>query len=337
MRILVVGAGALGSLVGGLLSKENEVTMIGRPDQVSVINSRGIRIEGHTHGEYHPIALTEPPADGIFDLIVICVKSYNTRLTLEPLSHLVGEGTYVLSLQNGLDNEEVISQYIRENSLKAVLFGGITCHGVTYKEPGLVKHAGIGDTMIGIYDSPQSSDARAALSGVAEAFRKAGIEIDIVSSIEREIWAKAIINSAINPITAIRGERNGCIVSDPSMKELATHVVREGVSIARTHSIPLTEQEVLDRTFSTAKRTSMNQSSMLQDIKRKRRTEIESINGALVRKAEETGLDAPYNRTLYDLVRSLEESYLSAGNGTPSQPARSRSSRDGGASQQEGT
>lgn len=247
MKILVVGAGALGSLVGGLLSKDNDVTMIGRPDQVEVINSRGIRIEGHTQGEYHPIAFSDPPAKGVYDLIVLCVKSYNTRRTLEPLSHLVGEGAYILSLQNGLDNEEVISNYIKENSLKAVLFGGITCHGVTYKEPGLVKHAGIGETMIGIYDSPGGKDAKEALSGVAKAFRKAGIEIDIVSSIEREIWAKAIINSAINPITAIRGERNGCIVSDPSMNELATHVVREGVSIARTHSIPLTEQEVLDR------------------------------------------------------------------------------------------
>jgi 2-dehydropantoate 2-reductase len=328
MRILVVGAGALGSLVGGLLSKDNDVTMIGRPDQVSVINTRGIRIEGYTQGEYHPKALTEPPTDGSFDLIVLCVKSYNTRLTLEPLSHLVGDGTYILSLQNGLDNEEVISNYIRENSLSAVLFGGITCHGVTYKEPGLVKHAGIGDTMIGIYDPQGGKDAKEALSGVADAFRKAGIEIDVVSSIEREIWAKAIINSAINPITAIRGERNGCIVSDPTMKELAARVVKEGVSIARTHSIPLSEQEVMDRTFSTAKRTSMNQSSMLQDINRKRRTEIESINGALVRKAEESGMDAPYNRTLYDLVRSLEEDYLGSGSGTPSRQVRSRSGQD---------
>jgi 2-dehydropantoate 2-reductase len=332
MKILVVGAGALGSLVGGLLSKDNEVTMIGRPDQVEVINSRGIRIEGHTKGEYHPVALTEPPSDGKFDLIVICVKSYNTYLTLEPLSHLVGDGTYVLSLQNGLDNEEVISRYIRENSLGAVLFGGITCHGVTYKEPGLVKHAGVGDTMIGIYDSPGSSDEKAALVGVAEAFRRAGIDIDVVSSIDREIWAKAIINSAINPITAIRGERNGVIVSDPSIKELATCVVKEGVRIARSHSIQVTEEEMLERTFSTATRTSVNQSSMLQDVRRRRRTEIESINGALVRKASESGLDAPYNRTLYDLVRSLEESYLTDQSGTPAQRDRSRAPRDQGAS-----
>ncbi|MDG6225151.1 MAG: ketopantoate reductase family protein [Candidatus Thermoplasmatota archaeon] len=317
MKLLVVGAGALGSLVGGILSMDNEVTILGRPDQVNVINSRGITIEGHTQGKYFPKAVDTPPGDERFDLIVLCVKSYNTGIALESISHLFRPGTYVLSLQNGLDNEEAISRYIRERSIGAVLFGGITCHGVTYKEPGLVKHAGVGDTMIGLYESPPGVDALDGLTGIAEAFKHAGIQMNVVDSIEREIWAKALINSAINPLTAIRGEPNGIILSDPNIKDLARAVVKEGVSVASSHNIPLTEDEILSRTFRTAERTRGNISSMLQDIKRRRRTEIESINGAIIRKAEEKGMDAPCNRTLYRLVRSLEDSYLRPENKNP--------------------
>jgi 2-dehydropantoate 2-reductase len=314
MRVLVIGAGALGSLVGGLLSRENDVTIIGRKDQVDVINERGITIEGHTQGEYHPRAMVDPPAEGEFDLIIICVKSYNTKMTLEPLTHLLCKGTTILSLQNGLDNEEVISGYLRERSLDTVLFGGITCHGVTYREPGLVKHAGVGDTMMGIYDARDEMEALDRLNDVARKFKEAGIEIDVVRSINREIWAKAIINSAINPITAIRGERNGILIKDPNVNDLAMRVVKEGVDIARAHNIDLTYEEMLRRTFGTATRTENNLSSMLQDIKRRRRTEIESINGAIFRKASAAGMNAPYNHVLYVLVRSLEDSYLRNGN-----------------------
>ena len=316
MKVLVVGAGALGSLVGGILSKDNLVTILGRPDQVSVINSRGITIEGHTQGKYFPSAVTTPPADEIYDLIVICVKSYNTGIALESISHLLRPETYLLSLQNGLDNEETISRFIEERSLGTVLFGGITCHGVTYKEPGLVKHAGVGDTMIGLYESPPGVDAHNGLTGIADAFKHAGIQMDVVDSIEREIWAKALINSAINPLTAIRGEPNGIILDDPSMNELARSVVKEGVSVAVSHRISITEEEILSRTFRTAERTRGNSSSMLQDLRRRRRTEIEAINGAIIRKAEETGVQVPCNQTLYRLVRSLEDSYLGPKNKT---------------------
>jgi len=317
MKVLIVGAGALGSLVGGLLSRDNDVTIIGRQDQVEVINSSGIRIEGFTQGSFHPRALTDPPRSGRFDLIVICIKSYNTERALGPLSHLMGDGTYVLSLQNGLDNEERIARFIREKDLDVVLFGGITCHGVTYKEPGLVKHAGVGDTMVGIFDNPRQHEAADGVISVADLFRRAGIEMDVKERIDREIWAKALINSAINPLTAIKQDKNGIIIDDPNMTDLASRVIGEGVSIAIANGIDLTYDEVLQRTLATARRTCGNHSSMLQDIRRRRRTEIEAINGALVRKAELVGMEAPYNRTLYDLVRSVEDSYLDPPTGNP--------------------
>ena len=103
MRILVIGAGALGSLVGGLLSRDHDVTIIGRPEQVWVLKRKGLRIEGITHGEFRPKAHSGVPKDGEFDLIILCVKSYNTEISLEPLTPLLMKGTTILSLQNGLD------------------------------------------------------------------------------------------------------------------------------------------------------------------------------------------------------------------------------------------
>ncbi|MGA1822160.1 MAG: ketopantoate reductase family protein [Thermoplasmatota archaeon] len=311
MRILVVGAGALGSLVGGILSADHDVTMIGREAQVDVLNSRGIRIEGITEGEFHPRAMVDVPEGEDFDLIILCVKAYNTDLTLGPLSHLLRDDTWILSLQNGLDNEERIFTYLRENRLPGRVLGGITCHGVTYKEPGLVKHAGVGDTMIGRYHSdPADADMTSEIADIAQHFRKAGLDVDVTPTIEREIWAKTIINSAINPLTAITRERNGILIDNQEIRDIAVNIIKEGVHVAREYGMEISEEEMMDRTFKVAERTSANISSMLQDIMRGRRTEVDSINGAIFNKAIGKGICAPVNWTMYRLIKGLEDEYL---------------------------
>ena len=310
MRIIVIGAGALGSLVGGILSKRHDVTVIGRPSQVEVLNQKGIKIQGLTRGEYHPRALVELPEGERFDLIILCVKSYNTDLTLGPMSKIMNEDTWILSLQNGLDNEERIKDFLRRNSLPGRIMGGITCHGVTYKGPGLVKHAGKGDTMIGDFDGGGSAGQTEEIRRIAQHFKKAGMDVDVVDSIDREIWAKTIINSVINPITAITGKRNGILVENLALKEIARQLIREGVAVAKAYGLDITEEEMVERTMGVAARTASNRSSMLQDIMRKRRTEIDSINGAIYHKGKEVGMDSPVNWSMYKMVRGMEDSYL---------------------------
>lgn len=311
MKVLVIGAGALGSLVGGILSTDHDVTMIGRETQVDVLNKRGIRIEGITEGEFHPRAMVNLPEGEEFDLVILCVKAYNTDLTLGPLSHLLNDRTWILSFQNGLDNEERIFTYLRENDLPGRVMGGITCHGVTYKEPGLVKHAGVGDTMIGRYHAdPSDADISSDIAEIAQHFKKAGLDVDVTSTIERELWAKTIINSAINPLTAITRERNGIIIENQEIRDIAVNIIKEGVHVAREYGIDISEEEMLDRTFKVAERTSTNVSSMLQDVVRGRRTEVDSINGAIFNKAMDKGINAPVNWTMYRLVKGLEDGYL---------------------------
>jgi len=311
MKILVIGAGALGSLVGGVLSRSHDVTILGRPEQADVLNEKGLQITGLTEGEYRPNAVSDYPRGTTFDLIIICVKSYNTELVLDLISRDLSEGTYILSLQNGLDNEERIQRFLQSRSLPGKILGGITCHGVIYKQPGIVKHAGIGDTFIGPYliGPDVELDVREA-NRIADLFTDAGIDVVKTEAIRREIWAKTIINSAINPLTAIVGKTNGVIIEDPEMRKLAGALVDEGALIAKAHGIEIGEKELLDRTLKVAERTKNNISSMLQDIRRKRRTEIESINGALYRRAVEKGIRAPYNHSMYTLVMSLQSEYL---------------------------
>ncbi len=310
MNILVIGAGALGSLVGGVLSRKHDVTIIGRQEQVDVLNRDGLHIRGLTVGDFHPNATTGYPADMSFDLIIICVKSYNTEMALDHVAPYIKETTFFLSLQNGLNNEELISKKLKDDNLPGSVLGGITCHGVTYKGPGLVKHAGKGDTYIGLYTGPHDKITKEKVERIVQAFNDAGLEVELTEAIRREIWAKTIINSAINPLTAITGSRNGDLLTDRYLREMMDHLVEEGVEIARSHDIDLTVEEIIKRTHAVAERTKKNISSMLQDITRKRRTEIECINGALYEKAKLTNIYAPLNRSMYHLINAIQRQYM---------------------------
>ncbi|MGA1865921.1 MAG: ketopantoate reductase family protein [Thermoplasmatota archaeon] len=313
MRILVVGAGALGSFVGGLLSANHDVTIIGRPEQVWVLKRKGLRIEGISHGEFRPKAFSGIPRNEKFDLIILCVKSYNTEISLEPLTPLLINNTPILSLQNGLDNEEKIFNFIRSHGLGSNVIGGITCHGVTYRGPGLVRHAGVGETIIGHFNPPHEAGGEITpdVVSIARIFTDAGIEIQTTSCIDREIWAKTIINSAINPLTAIVGGPNGVILENEELNGMARDLISEGVIVSRRNGIDLELEEMTERTFKVAERTSQNHSSMYQDIKLKRRTEVDSINGALYEKARQVSMDAPLNLTMVRLIKGLEVLNLS--------------------------
>ncbi len=163
--------------------------------------------------------------------------------------------------------------------------------------------------MIGHYGT-DSEEGRLLSHDVANAFQNVGFDMETTSRIGREIWAKAIINSAINPLTAIVGVRNGVILSNPELHSSAEDLIREGVEIAKAHGKDLTFEEMRERTFDVAKRTSRNRSSMLQDLQRKRRTEVDSINGAIAEKAAEVGMPAPVYPTMGRVRKAREDRSL---------------------------
>lgn len=296
MKILVFGAGALGSYVGGMLSKKCHVTLIGRKEHVDAINSKGLIIEGKTNFKAKPQALVKIP-DEKFDLILITVKSYDTSKAVEELSRGLDENILVLSLQNGLGNAEKISRFNKK------VLGGTISHGITFVEPGRIYHAGLGDTRLGNFKGVEEED----VEEICQIFNISGIDTKRSDNILGEIWAKAIINASINPLTAITRLKNGYLLKIETLEEIMVCACKEAIDVAVSCGIELPHYDIIEKTKSVAHLTAENKSSMLQDIEKGKRTEIDSITGVFVEFGKKNNVATPTNSMLYKLVKGVED------------------------------
>ncbi len=299
-HVIIVGAGALGSYVGGLLSRVTRVSLIGREPHLTVIRENGLRITGLTDDIFHPVAAINPedipPETG--KVFIFTVKGYNTDFAVHTILQFVQEDDVFLTLQNGVGNDEIL----REHFGKKGILAGVTSNGITFAGPGHIIHAGTGETVIGALDQEYDEIAL----DLTELFNEAGIQTRVTRNICGEVWAKLIVNTAINPITAITHLRNGEVLAHPELLETVEGVVNEVVRTAREHSIRLPPCDMLEKTLGVLKNTANNKSSMLQDVERGRRTEIDFINGAVVRYAREAGIEVPLNNTLTAMVKAIE-------------------------------
>lgn len=300
MRVVVFGAGAMGSWMGALLAKAgHDVTLVGRKDHVAVVNAHGLRVSGKTEVHIMVNAVERAQDAPVPDLLLLTVKSYDTQRALQEARPLLGQRTRVVSAQNGLGNVERVAEATDER----LAFAAVTTHGVTFVEPGHVKHAGVGYFRVG---SPYNEHA--AAREIADAFRTAGIDAEWTDRIAGEIWAKVVVNASINPLTAITGLPNGALLELPHLRELMQRVVEEAVDVARAEGAPLPDDDMLLRARRVAELTAANKSSMLQDVERGRRTEIDSICGEIVARGMRHAVDTPANMTLRALVKGIEES-----------------------------
>jgi 2-dehydropantoate 2-reductase len=301
MKILVFGAGALGGFLGGLLSHKYDVTLYGREEKILPIQESGLKMTGISDCVTHPKILFKPEDLGKteFALIILAVKSYDTNSALDIIKKNASQTSTILSLQNGLDNENKIAEAVGLNRT----LGGVTSHGITYVGPAHVHHAGIGETLIGEMDG-QDTDR---IKEIADTLSSVGIETKISSNIGSEIWAKGIVNAAINPLTALTRLRNGFLLEIPSLTRLLEDTCSECIMVAEAAKIDLHGCDVIKKTKNVARLTAENRSSMLQDIERGKRTEIDSINGAIVEVGKKHGVKTPINSFLVALVKGIEE------------------------------
>lgn len=300
MRVVVVGAGAMGSWLGALLARAgDDVTLVARQPHVEAIRALGLVVDGKTEVHARVKATTRADEASVPDLLVLSVKAYDTARAMREAAPLLGQRTMVLSMQNGLGNVERIAEHVDARRV----FAAVTTHGVTFLEPGHVRHAGVGYFRVG---SPAGEHARAA--AIAEHLRATGLDVEASERIVGELWAKVIVNASINPLTAITGLANGALLRVPHLRDLMQRVVEEAVDVARAEGVPLPEEDMLLRARRVAELTAANKSSMLQDIERGRPTEIDAICGELVERGARHGVDTPVNLTLRALVRGIEES-----------------------------
>jgi 2-dehydropantoate 2-reductase len=210
------------------------------------------------------------------------------------------ENTVFLTLQNGLGNEDVIC---RQVDPKKVLLG-VTNQGATLLGPGRIRHAGWGKTYLGELDERRTD----RIAEIARMFQKAGIESEISLSIKRLVWEKLLINIGINALAAVTGLKNGQLLDHPETLVLMEGLVSEAVEVARRKGIPI-EGDPLGKVKAVAEATRSNRCSMGQDLDNRRRTEIDVMNGAVVREAESLGIAVPYNRMVTNLVKVIERTY----------------------------
>ncbi len=294
MDIVVFGAGSLGSLIGGLLSKTHEVTLVGRQPHVDRINASGLAITGLRSERVKPRAQTD--LEGIeADLALVTVKSYDTEAAARALA--TASIDTVCSLQNGLGNEEILA-----DTLDCPIIAGTATYGADLTTPGTVSMTGEGAITIGLF---RGGD-RELLESIETAFDTAGVGVEVSHEINITLWEKLVVNAAINPVTALARCRNGSLVNDP-LASIAEQAAIEAVSVAQQSGIDLDEEVSIETVFEVAQVTADNRSSMLQDVLASRRTEIDAINGTVVDRAGT--VPVPVNETLAGLLVGWEREH----------------------------
>jgi len=303
MKIAVVGAGAMGSLFGGLLAESGaDVWLLDIwVEHVKAVNENGLNIE--REGKFRSVsvkATTDPNRIGISDIVIIFVKSTNTRQAAKTAKFLMDDSSLILTLQNGMGNADTIAEVIEP----ARIIAGTTSHGATMLGPGSIRHAGIGPTTIGMW----ADDGKDKVLYIAKFLTEAGIKTEAVDDIQSVIWNKLLVNVGINAITALTGIKNGQLLDLSATQDISRAAVEEAIELARAQGIMIREDAV-EHVFEIAKATSPNRSSMGQDVDNKRLTEIEAINGFVVREAFKIGLNVPINKTLTALIETLQAHY----------------------------
>jgi 2-dehydropantoate 2-reductase len=304
MRIAVVGSGAMGSLFAARLAPLAEVTMIAHwAPQLAALRQRGLTLEepDGRRAQLQPGTLevtSEPAAVVPVDVALILVKSYQIARAAGEAAMLLAPDGIVLTLQNGLGNREILGAAVGPERALA----GTTSEGATLLEPGIVRHAGRGLTYLG---ANQAQSARAAT--LATLLEEAGFATRLESNVEALLWAKVAVNAGINPLTALLGTENGFLLQHEPARELMIAAAEEAAAVAAALGCHLPLPPAGERVVQVARATAANSSSMLQDLRNRRQTEIEAITGAVVTTGATHGIATPVNDALLSLVRAAEQ------------------------------
>lgn len=303
MRIGIVGAGALGSVLGVLFFEADfDVVLIRRNRElVDHVKRHGLQLDGASGERFiRPQIEADPAAAGKVDLAVVAVKAYDTAGAVHAIGQILSHNGTILTLQNGVGNYEILNE-----AFPGQVLLGTTTNAALVLGPGRVRHTGVGQTHFGEWDGSKSERAQAVRS-ILEKIQVGPVHL--VDNAVGCVWSKLIVNAAINaPATLIR-VRNGDLPAQDSGKQLIDDIVSECLSIVNAKGIRLLFDDPAAQVGGVCEATAPNINSMYQDILAGRRTEIDFINGALAREGESLGIPVPTNRALTLLVKSLEMS-----------------------------
>ena len=296
MHINIIGAGAMGCLYGAhLADRGHDITLVDiREDIVSTINSNGLRVDG-VGGDYQiGITAVTPDADiKPADAVFLQVHTSGTVAAAKTARRLVAHGGYAVTFQNGIGNIEALVDALGE----ANVIGGVSRNSATLAGPGHATHTNAGPTLIGELDGSNSG----RVTTLQSTLNDAGFETEITDNIMGVVWGKFIENCAINPVCAVTSLLAGEILTTPEAGELQDKLVEEILMVVAAKGITFSGEDPVAHAKSV---TAMVKPSMQQHMDTGRLTEIDAINGALVREAEALGIDTPYNKAITLLVKA---------------------------------
>ncbi len=296
--LLILGTGAMACLFGARLTDAGvRVTMLGTwPDGLEALRSTGIRVEADDGPEHtYPVRATADPYECLGARIaLVVVKSWQTERAARQLAACLSPHGLALTLQNGLGNRETLAAALGESRVAL----GVTTLGATLVAPGRVRPGGEGTISLG---------AHPRLDPLACILRQAGFALEIVPEADDLLWSKLVINAAINPLTALLRVQNGELLARPSAQTLLDKAATEAGTVAIALGRRLNYADPVSAAKAVARRTAANYSSMFQDVQRGAPTEIDAICGAVVAAGRDCGVPTPVNRTLWLLVKALEE------------------------------
>lgn len=295
MQVAVIGAGAVGCYYGGLLLRAgHDVTFVGRQPHVDAINAHGLLLDTKTFKGHLPArAATDATALPSPDLVLVCVKSADTEHAGRALAGRLRPETSVLSLQNGVDNAQRLQSVTGHAVISAVVYVGSEMAG-----PGHIRHHGGGDLAIG---------ASAVSETLAQALEAAGIHTTISDDIEVTLWSKLVINCAFNALSAVADISYGPMLEVKGTKEVVTRAVQEAIAVAQACSVVLPD-DLLANILNVPTMMPQQKSSTAQDLARGKPSEIDFLNGHVVRKGAELGIPTPTNHALQVMVKLAQRS-----------------------------
>ncbi len=293
MKILVVGAGAVGSYYGGRLALAgHDVTFVGRKRHIEAIQKHGLILDSKLTGKHNvrveaaeTLYVSKPP-----DLVILCVKSFDTEEAARSLRELIAPQTVVLCLQNGIDNHEVAGRALGSHRV----WPTVIYVGVRIPEAGVVEHVTRGEIILPV-----------ELSALIPTFESAGIPAKTSDNILGMIWSKLLLNASCNALGMMTGASFGELGANPSSRTVILGAVEEVVRIANAKGIRIPGEDYSAQVLKTCESLGPGLSSMLQDFRGKKRIELDALNGVIVRMGNELGIPTPYNATLYAIATLL--------------------------------
>jgi len=290
-QVIVLGAGAIGSLYAAQLAGRHDVTVVARQPHVDAINRGGLRVVGLEERICRLRAVTRLDAIGDRALVLLTTKVNDSAFAAAGIADLVRADTIVLCVQNGLHSEKIVKDVIGD---RCEVLRAITQFGAIFREPGVVDYTVRGSTVI---------EASGRSGGIADVLTESGLGGRISENIAVDIWRKLIFNCVINPITSMIGSTVGTI-ADPGLDALKRLVVDECVQVAAADGVVI--EGDLVRAIGEIFGGSSNIASMRQDLRKGKPTEIDHMNGAIVALGDRFGIDCPVNRALVSIIKAME-------------------------------